>query len=80
MAVVIRRPTGVDPVRIPHRSIVALLRPVAVVIQIFIADDGIRDVLRGSELLFMLVALHGPLIEVVGLGRGLDVIGDLVGT
>jgi len=58
---------------VPHIAIARIRAPVTVVIQIFITDDIVRDVSRGTRVLVAAVASVAPVIEVVGRTEILEV-------
>ena len=72
VAVVIRSPAGFD-VRIPDVSILRIVAPVAVFIEIVIADHVGRKILRRARILEAMVASLRPDIEIIRLVYRLDV-------
>ncbi len=73
MAFVIGRPTGVDSIGEPDVPVVRIIAPVAIVVQILIADHIVREILRRTREVVTVVATFGPGIEFVGAVKRLDV-------
>ncbi len=67
MALMIGRPTESDPVGKPDMSVVRIVAPVAVVIEIVKADYIVRQILRRTGIIVTVIALGGPGIEIVRL-------------
>ena len=66
MALVIRRPARGNAVGIPDMAVVRIVAPVAIVIQVFIADHVVRHILRRARLIVAVIAVVGPVIKLVG--------------
>ena len=65
VSVAVRRPAHGHVVRIPHGAVVAVVLPVAVLVQVLVADHLRRDVLAAARLRVALVALLHPGVESV---------------
>ena len=79
MACVIGRPTGRHLPWVPDRAVSRRLFPSTVIVQIFISDHGWRKITGGSQMRLVVIALVTPVVELIGSGRNLDVIGQLIG-
>ena len=66
MAVAVRRPADCY-VRIPDVAVVAFIAPVSVIVQVVVADDVGRDIASGTRILPAVIAVVGPVIELVGI-------------
>ena len=63
LAVAVGRPFGIHAARVPHVAVVRIVLPVAVGIELLVADHIARDVARRNRLVFDAVALGHPAIE-----------------
>ena len=63
LAVAVGRPVGVDVARIPDAAVARVVLPVAIGVELLVADHVARDVARRDRLVFEAVALGHPAIE-----------------
>lgn len=68
LAVAIGRPVGVHIARVPDVAVFGNVLPVAVVVELLVADHFARDVARRDRLLFDAIALGHPALEGVVAG------------
>ena len=73
MAVTVGGPANDGHMRKPNGAVVGNRAPAAVVVQIFVADDILGDVAAGNGVIFVEIALIAPVIEIIRIGKGLDV-------
>jgi hypothetical protein len=73
MAGVIRRPADGNLARIPDMAVGAIVAPLAILIEIFEANDVAREIERGARLVVASVAAIGPAVEGVGIAKGFNV-------
>ena len=73
MAFMIRSPAGIDAVGKPDVSVVGIVAPVAVVVEIVIADDVGCEVVRRAGIVMAVVASFRPTIERIGLADLFDI-------
>jgi len=66
VALVIRCPAYGNAAGEPDIAIVVIIVPVIILIQIFVPDDVIGDIRRGARLIVAVIAIVGPVIELVG--------------
>ena len=78
MASVIRSPSGFH-LGIPDVPVIRIIAPVAMVIEIVIADHIVRKVLRGTRRIVTVIAILGPGIEVIEGVNRLDIGGKRIG-
>src|SRR5437870_2106917 len=64
-AVVIWRPARRDHHRHPNRAVGGKHAPIAVVVEVFIADKAGRNIARGNGMIFAAVAHAAPVIETI---------------
>src|SRR5260221_2023297 len=62
----IRCPVDHDDLRHPHGAIVRIHDPIAIAVQLFIADDFARHVARGMRIVFAPIAIFSPQVQSVG--------------
>jgi hypothetical protein len=61
----VRSPSGVDTVGEPDVAVSRIVAPVAVVIEVLVADDIGRKVVRGAGIIVAVIAGFGPCVEVI---------------
>jgi hypothetical protein len=76
----IRRPSGVDAIGKPNVAVGGVIAPVAVAVEVFVADDIRREVVRGRGIIVAVIAGFGPSVEVVRTVKLFHVGVKLVGT
>ena len=59
--------------RKPDVTVVRIVAPVAVVIEIFVANDIVRKILRRARIIVTMIAAVGPGIKLVGLADLFDI-------
>ena len=79
MTFVVGSPAGVDPAGKPHVSVVGVIAPVAVVVEIVEADYVGSEVACGTGIVKAMIATFGPGIECVGIADLLHVGVERVG-
>jgi hypothetical protein len=79
MAGVVRSPAGFNPVGKPDVAVGAIVAPVAVVIEILVADDIVRQILCRTGVVIAMIASLGPGVEAIGIAEighfGIELIG-----
>ena len=78
MSVAVRRPSDGDTRGEPHISIIGGVSPLAIVIEVVIADNVARDVAGGLGVLFAIVAAAAPGVKFVATAGSPAVIGQRV--
>src|SRR5229473_2291784 len=68
VAVAVRRPTNFYRGRVPHVTILGLLAPVTIVVEIGVTGYVAGDIARGNGVVFLQVAVRGPAVEIIGSG------------
>ena len=66
VALVIRRPACFNTVGVPDVAVVRIVAPVAIVIQILIADDIVGQILRRARVVITVIAAVRPVIKLIG--------------
>ena len=66
VALAIGRPAWGDIVWVPDVTIVPIVAPASMVIQIFVADDIAGHILRRGRIIVAMIATVGPVVELVG--------------
>ena len=66
VALAIWRPAWGDIVWVPDVTIVPIVAPASMVIQIFVADDIAGHILRRGRIIVAMIATVGPVVELVG--------------
>src|SRR5208282_4428763 len=74
VAEAIRSPSHDDAARPPAWAVTGNVAPVAVRVEIFIASHFARNVVGGVRLIFAFVALESPTIEIVSVGKLLQIV------
>src|SRR5208283_4803643 len=73
VAVAIGGPANNRRMRKPNGAVVGNGAPATVLVQIFVADDIVGDVAAGNGVIFVEIALIAPAIEIIRIGKTLDV-------
>ena len=69
MPLPIRRPARVHAAREPDMPVVRIVTPVAVVVEILVADDIVRHVLRRPRIVPASVSAIGPIVELIRIAK-----------
>ncbi len=80
VARMIRRPPGRHLVGKPDVAVVRIVAPVALIIQVVITDHIARHVLCGTRKIITVIAILGPVIEVIEARNRFDIGVKLVGS
>lgn len=72
------RPANFDGTGIPNMAVLGDVAPIAVVVQIVVTSHVARNVPRGNCVIFLQVAVFGPTIQVVGSGRAIHCVVNLI--
>ena len=79
VAGMVRSPANFNPVGKPNVAVLAVVTPVAVVIEIFVADYIVRKILCRTGIVVTMIAVVGPIVEgirIVEVGHfGIELIG-----
>ena len=66
MPFMIGSPSGIHAVGKPDVSVVGIIAPVAVVVEIVVADDVMRQVLRGARVIVAVITGFRPAVKLIG--------------
>ncbi len=66
VALAIRRPAWAYIVWVPDMTIVPIIAPASIVIQVFVADDIAGHIFRRARIVVAMIAAGGPVVELVG--------------
>ena len=80
MADVVRCPSRVDAVGKPDVAVGRIVAPVAIVVEVLVADDIGRKVVRGARIIVSVIAGFGPSIKVVRTVKLFHIGVKLIGT
>ena len=76
----VRSPSGVDTVGKPDVAVGGIVAPVAIVVEVLVADDIGRKVVRGAGIIVAVIAGFGPSIKVVRTVKLFHIRVKLIGT
>src|ERR1017187_3392770 len=74
----IRSPSYDDGARAPAGTVTGHIAPVAVFVEIFIAGHFARNIIRGVGVIFAIVAIEGPAIEIIPIGDLAEVVVEVL--
>src|SRR6266567_3459857 len=74
----VRSPSHGDGARAPARTVSGYITPVAVLVEVFIAGYFARNIICGIGVVFAIVTVEGPAVEIIAIGNLAEIVVDVL--